>query len=216
VRIRIREQHFSLLPQKAMLWEEHKCLIISDLHLGKSSHFRQNGIPVSGELHRQDLMKLYDLILSEKCERLIINGDLVHDSYNHEWEDFKALMTQLSPLRIDLISGNHDKFIGKILAGIQVHPKELLEGPFRFTHEPLSGGAKFSDNSYFSIYGHLHPAVSLNGKGRQRLKLPCFLMKENEMFMPAFSDFTGLNPILPQKGDQVFAVVGEIVCEVGS
>ncbi|MFN4123123.1 MAG: ligase-associated DNA damage response endonuclease PdeM [Flavobacteriales bacterium] len=197
--------HFRLLPQKAIYWLEKECLIVSDMHVGKSGFFRKNGIPVSGELQRNDLVKLLKLIESTQCKRLLINGDLVHEAYNAEWDDFNALMDMFPEVKKELIIGNHDKLLNGLHSDICLVENELVEDGFCFVHEP---SAAIKD-AYFYFFGHLHPAVSLKGKGRQRLRLPCFLQSDNQVFMPAFSDFTGLNSLPIKRGNTAYAIAGD-------
>lgn len=202
--IECKGHHFKLLPQKAIYWMEKECLIVSDMHVGKASFFRKNGIPVSGELQRNDLVKLFRLIESMQCKRLLINGDLVHETYNAEWDDFNALMDMFPEMKKELIVGNHDKSLGGLHSSINLVESSYIEDGFCFAHEPL----KIRRDEYFYFFGHLHPAVSLKGKGRQRLKLPCFFHVGNQLFMPAFSDFTGLNTLKVRKGHTVYAIAG--------
>ena len=42
----IFNQTFLLSAQRTVFWEEEKTLILSDLHLGKSGHFRKSGIAI--------------------------------------------------------------------------------------------------------------------------------------------------------------------------
>jgi metallophosphoesterase superfamily enzyme len=41
------------------------------------------------------------------------------------------------------------------------------------------------------LAGHVHPAYRLFGKGRQRLRLPCFYVQAQVSLLPAFGAFTG-------------------------
>ncbi len=64
------------------------------------------------------------------------------------------------------------------------------------------------------LAGHLHPAVSLSGPGRQRERLPCFLFGERVGILPAFGDFTGGAAVRPRPGDRVFAVAEDEVVPI--
>jgi metallophosphoesterase superfamily enzyme len=46
MQIEIRDNHFDLLIQKAIFWQEKQTLLIGDLHLGKITHFRKEGIAI--------------------------------------------------------------------------------------------------------------------------------------------------------------------------
>jgi hypothetical protein len=39
----INENDFVLSPERVMYWEKQKTLIIADLHIGKTGHFRKSG-----------------------------------------------------------------------------------------------------------------------------------------------------------------------------
>ena len=49
-------------------------------------------------------------------------------------------------------------------------PEPLLMGPFALQHEPDAHA------SHLVLAGHVHPVYRLRGKGRQSLRLPCFLL----------------------------------------
>lgn len=53
-------------------------------------------------------------------------------------------------------------------------------------------------HSEFLFSGHIHPGVQLKGKGRQKLRLPCFYQGMKQLILPAFGEFTGLY-VLPAK-----------------
>lgn len=60
----------------------------------------------------------------------------------------------------------------------------------------------------YEIAGHLHPAVRLEGRGRDRLRVPCFWVRPTQCVLPAFGGFTGSGRIRPLDADRIF-VVGE-------
>ena len=67
--IQIKEETLHLLPEKAILWMKHKCLLIADLHIGKVGHFRKNNIPIpqeAAETNFYNLEKLQSLIIPRK------------------------------------------------------------------------------------------------------------------------------------------------------
>jgi metallophosphoesterase superfamily enzyme len=53
---------FCLLPQKAFFLPHFYTIVISDVHLGKSAHFRKNGIPLTEASQQQDLQNIQNLI----------------------------------------------------------------------------------------------------------------------------------------------------------
>jgi metallophosphoesterase superfamily enzyme len=64
------------------------------------------------------------------------------------------------------------------------------------------------------LHGHIHPAVKLRGKGRQRLKLPCFFFAKDYGVMPSFGDFTGSFALSPTGSDQVYAIAENQVLKI--
>ncbi|MEO0580885.1 MAG: hypothetical protein AAF135_01565 [Bacteroidota bacterium] len=75
-----------LLPQKAIFLPQRSALLLADLHIGKSGHFRQHGIPVSSGVMNQDLSQLDRLYQTYQPDTTYFMGDLFHSSYNKEWE----------------------------------------------------------------------------------------------------------------------------------
>jgi len=208
--IKFNNNSFQLLPEKAVYWQEQKALILADLHVGKAAHFRKNGIPVSGEVSRNDFIKLYELLQKLNCKKLIVVGDIVHDKHNQEWDDFHALIAHFPDIEIILIKGNHDKYLQKLSASILVKEKSFDIENFIFCHEPLA--EKEEGKIYF--FGHLHPGFSLKGKAKQSLRLPCFHIGMDFLQLPAFSDFTGLYIVKPKKNEQLFVVAGKEVVAI--
>jgi len=66
----------------------------------------------------------------------------------------------------------------------------------------------------FIISGHIHPGVFIKGRGKQRIKLPCFQVTENQLILPAFSLFTGLNTRQSLQKCKNFAFTNDGIFEV--
>ncbi|RYY54751.1 MAG: metallophosphoesterase, partial [Chitinophagaceae bacterium] len=77
-------QALVLSPQKAIFWQEEKTLVVADVHIGKTGHFRKAGIPVPAKVYKEDLHRLFSLILFFKAEKLLIVGDFTHSTSNLE------------------------------------------------------------------------------------------------------------------------------------
>ena len=73
-------QDLSLLPQRAIYWQQEKALIAADVHLGKVGHFRKAGIAVPRDMEQTDLGELSDLVFEHKPQRnaSFFLGDLFH------------------------------------------------------------------------------------------------------------------------------------------
>lgn len=184
----IQGEKLIFTDRSALFWEREKALIISDLHVGKTAHFRKNGIAVPSSVLNDDLEKLEKLISFFNAEKLIIVGDFLHAGNNSDIDIFCDWRSKFHQLEIILIKGNHDRINPEILekACIKEMVEELFIPPFTFIHEPL-----ISENK-FCISGHIHPGVLLESP-IQRMKFPCYAVSGNQLILPAFSRFTGLD-----------------------
>lgn len=201
---RLRDQHLWLTAQRSVFWEEQKTLIASDLHFGKTGHFRKSGIPVPQTIYKEDLQRLVSLIHYFQPLRLIVVGDFFHSHANTELEWFKKWREDLSHLDIVLVRGNHDILNDRWYKdlGVELVEKELLIPPFLFTHDRCE-----DRTDLYTFCGHIHPGIYLHGLGRQGIRLPCFYFAKDHCILPAFSRFTGTALIEPERSENVFAIV---------
>jgi len=187
--ITIKNEELILTNQRALYWQRENALILSDVHIGKTAHFRKHGIPMPDDVLQKDLKRLKDLIHHFGAKTLLIVGDLFHAERNSNMSTFKEWLTQFSDLKLILIKGNHDRQSRRLMEHLNIQAvKQLDLEPFVFLHNPLE-----NKESHFTISGHTHPGVLIKGKGRQKIKLPCYQITYNQMILPAFSLFTGLN-----------------------
>ena len=189
-KINCKNEILELTNQRIIFWESQNSLILSDLHIGKSAHFQKSGIPIPSNILTTDLNRLAKLIHHFKANQLIIVGDLFHAEYNKDLDEFKSWLTQFNNLNIKLIKGNHDRLSDKVYQqfNIQVFNKKYTENLLKFVHDFDN-----IEEGYFVISGHTHPGVFIKGKGRQRIKLPCYQVTKQQLILPAFCLFTGLN-----------------------
>lgn len=207
-------EQIELLAEKAAYWMAEQTLILSDVHLGKSTHFRKNGIAMPLETTALDEHRLMQLIALKQPKRVLFLGDLFHSVFNVEFVAFgQAIAPFLGQIEFLLVIGNHDivpiaqfEAIGLKVVG---HYYELP--PFSFTHEPLS---ETELEGKFNFCGHIHPGYRLSGKGRQRISLPCFYCEPNQMILPAFSALAGKMPMPAKKTAEVFVVTQQQVLSV--
>lgn len=202
----LKHQRFWLLPEKAIYWQKQSTLLVSDLHIGKSGHFRKNGIPVPDQINKSNLTSLDQIVDNTTPDHLIILGDLFHSDINTEWEQFVKWRKKYRQLEVSLVVGNHDILnVQNYHAGIINVFKKLTLDPFLFAHDV----SLFEDpaaSDYYILSGHVHPAVKLTGDGRQSMKLPCFYFGRSYGILPAFGRFTGTHIIEPNEDDKVFVV----------
>lgn len=215
---RLRGQQLWLSADRCIFWEEEQSLIVSDLHFGKTGHFRKAGIAVPQSVYREDLLRLLCQIQYFRPRQLLVVGDLFHSRENKELELFLKWRQDFPHLGIQLIEGNHDilhkDWYEK--AAITVNPGVLTRGPFSFVHditditggaadETEAGAAAAAETYYFS--GHIHPGIRLRGMGRQSLMFPCFYFGGGYAVLPAFGRWTGTVSIAPAPEDHVFAIL---------
>lgn len=187
--ITVENELLTLTNLRAIYWNRENALILSDLHIGKTAHFRKHGIPMPDGVLENDLKRLKHLISHFEVTQLLVVGDLFHAESNINIKTFELWLQQFKDLKIVLIKGNHDRLSKNTLTQINIKVIQELEiFPFLFVHEYLKKHSEF-----FTISGHIHPGVKIKGQGKQFLKLPCFQVSKNQVVLPAFSLFTGLN-----------------------
>ncbi|MGY5352520.1 ligase-associated DNA damage response endonuclease PdeM [Wenyingzhuangia sp. IMCC45533] len=179
----------TLTNQRVIYWEDQQALILSDIHIGKTAHFRQNGIPISDEVLHRDLERLEQLIHHFSIRKLIVVGDLFHADYNSNIELFSNWLNKYENIDKLLILGNHDKLNRSFYRDLKFSVSASLDlNGLCFVHDESD-----VKNDEFSVSGHTHPGVWLKLKARQKIKLPCFHLNKNQLVLPAFSLFSGLN-----------------------
>jgi DNA ligase-associated metallophosphoesterase len=205
-------QQLTLLPQKAIFWQEKQILLLADLHLGKAAHFQKAGIyaPLTD---LDDLTILSQLIAATQPKKIYLLGDLFHSKHNQSWDIFKAwaIEKQQNNIEMVLVKGNHDILPQIYYDSAQLKVVEQIEEPpFIFTHIPLHTPHK----SLYAISGHIHPAIQLNGKGKQQITLPCFFFGQTQAYLPAFGSFTGIAKIKPTQTDEVYLIAKEKIIKI--
>ena len=86
--ITIRDEELILAKERAIYFPQQHLLAISDLHLGKSAHFRKSGLPIPSTLAQSDLDRLSLLLDIYQPSTLLINGDMLHHDVNTEVDQF--------------------------------------------------------------------------------------------------------------------------------
>ncbi len=210
----VRGNTFWVSPERCLFWEEKNTLILADLHLGKSGHFRKEGIAVPQNVYKADLQRLMAQLYLYKVERVIIAGDLTHSSVNRELDLFLKWRKDFSLLQIDLVKGNHDILEDSWYAeaNIQVSNWKLSEPPFIFLHDlKAEKNLAEEEKDLYRFTGHVHPGITLKGAGKQTLRFPCFYFTKEYCVLPAFSRFTGTFNVKPSPGETAFAIVGDSI-----
>jgi len=205
-------QDLVMVPDRALFWQQEEMLIVADPHFGKAQRFREFGIPVPHGTTADDLDRLSRLIRKFSPVTLLILGDLTHDKINMP-TDINRLIDQWrsrhNGLKLLLARGNHDRRSGGPPASFRFDEvaEKIRFAPFGFSHKPKPVETEYT------IAGHLHPAVRMDGKGRLNETLPCFYFAARYAVLPAFGSFTGNQTIRPAPDDRIYVIGGDEVLE---
>ncbi len=213
----LNNQTLWLSPERCIYWEEQQALILSDLHFGKTGHFRKSGIGVPQNIFKEDLQRLFSQIQYFHPEKILIVGDLFHSHANKEMELFLKWRKDLKDITVGLIKGNHDILTKQFYsrAKINVTADKLLIDRFCFMHDiKKTCSDDNKEEGIFTFSGHIHPGIQISGLGKQSLYFPCFYFNSAYAILPAFSHFTGIAKIKPSIGDNVFALIENKVLKI--
>lgn len=204
-------EQLTLTNQRALIWNQRHMLVLSDLHIGKTAHFRKAGIAIPSQILHNDLKRLKDLIRDFEIKTILIVGDLFHAEVNQDIQTFSDWKQQFSSIEWRLIKGNHDRLKLSVYEelGIEVDKDYNETPPFRFVHD-----VNHCEEDAFCISGHTHPGVLIKGRGKQSIKLPCFQVSKKQLTLPAFSEFTGLNTSCSDKDTVCYAFTKTDIFEI--
>jgi DNA ligase-associated metallophosphoesterase len=211
--IELAGERVLLLAERALYWPAERTLIAADLHWGKAAAFRAGGIPIPRGTTSAGLARLDRALARTGAERLALLGDLLHARAWRAPETVRTIAEWRASARgldLLLVRGNHDRRAGDPPPdlGITVVDGPVQLGPFALRHEPRVA------NGAYVLAGHIHPGVTVRGRGRERLRLPCFAFGPRVGILPAFGEFTGT--ALAERGphDRIYAIAGDDVVRV--
>jgi DNA ligase-associated metallophosphoesterase len=167
----------------ALVWEEQRLLVVSDLHLEKGSSFAARGVLLPPYDTVATLGRLAAAIARYAPRMVIALGDSFHDRNAHERlsdEDSDTLTALQTGRDWIWISGNHDPALPSDLGGVVA--TEVAIGRISFRHEPTG--------AFGEIAGHLHPKARVATRGRA-MERRCFASDGERAVMPAFGAYTG-------------------------
>jgi DNA ligase-associated metallophosphoesterase len=167
----------------ALVWDEQRLLVVSDLHLEKGSSFAARGVLLPPYDTAATLARLAAVIARHDPRTVIALGDSFHDRDAHARlaPDDRAALSALQARRDWIwISGNHDPAPPRDLGGSVVD--DVKTGPLTFRHEPTGAAGE--------IAGHLHPKARVATRGRS-MERRCFASDGARAIMPAFGAYTG-------------------------
>jgi DNA ligase-associated metallophosphoesterase len=196
-----------LLPDRALWLPAHGTMLVADLHWGKAAAFRAAHVPVPMGTTRSDLARLSRALEATGAAQLVVLGDLLHARAGRHDETLRTIATwraQHAAVRITLVRGNHDRHAGDPPAELAIGCTDapLRVGPFLGVHEP----EPHADG--YVLAGHLHPSVTVRGRGRLSARLPAFVFGDRVGLLPAFSSFTGGGMYERHAGDALYGIAG--------
>lgn len=206
--IHIHETEIRLLADKALFFPKESMLVVSDVHLGKATHFNKHGIGIPTEHENVDLGRLKELVNNTVPKSVLFLGDLFHSDHNTSWEKIENFIEQHPHITFRLILGNHDIMDAGRYRLLDVDVAYRIDN-ILLTHEPYEGA-----EDVFNIYGHIHPGVILRGKARKSIRMSCFFITRDHMVMPAFGSFTGLYALNPSADDTIYVTDGTFLMQV--
>lgn len=204
----LAEEDVVLLPERALFLPRFRVLVVADLHWGKAAAFRAAHVPVPRGTTSSDLARLSSALDSTRASRLLVLGDLLHARAGRHEDTFRTITewrARHPDVVVTLVRGNHDQHAGDPPAelGIECTDGPFVVGPFVGVHEPTVC------TEGYVLCGHLHPSVTVRGRGRQSLRLPAFVVGPERGVLPAFSSFTGGGMYTPEPGDRLYAIAGD-------
>ena len=203
-------ERLCLLPERALWWPAQRTLFVADLHIGKAATYRTLGQPVPGGTTQDNLARLDALLAAHAAEHLVFLGDFLHAEQARTAPVLAALQAWRAVhagLAMTLVRGNHDSRAGDPppALAIRVVEEPCLLGPFACCHHPQA------HPTHHVLAGHLHPVCSLHGKGRDSLRMPCFVNDPHQSILPAFGEFTGGAAMPAAPGRRFYGIGGAAV-----
>lgn len=185
-----------LLPEGALWLPGESLLVVSDVHVGKSAHFRRHGVPVPWQAELKNFQKLEALVKRYEPEELLVLGDLFHSTASYAVEAFGVWRGRQRDLKVTLVKGNHDVLPESDYQAMNISVTTWqLKRNLKFVHEPP---AAESDKGTFVVSGHVHPGFRVGLR-----RYPCFWLRAHNLVMPAFGHFTGFADVKPKSGETV-------------
>lgn len=183
----------------ALFLREANMVIVADMHLEKATSGARRGLFLPPYDSKVTLALLTETVAKYAPSKIVFLGDSFHDAHapSRLAEDSHAMLQTLSTAsELIWITGNHDPDIPSSIAAVCL--SELSFAGLHFTHIPQHTA------STPQISGHLHPVVTVQGRGRT-LRRRCFASDGTRMILPAFGAFTGGLNIKEKAFDGLFA-----------
>ncbi len=211
--VNVAGEELVLLPERAIYWPRKQTLLVADTHWGKAATLRAAAIPIPGGTTSADLERLSAIVNATGAKRMVLLGDAIHAREGRAPRTLRAVSEwrEAHPaLEMLLIRGNHDRRSGDPPASLNIECANapVPDAPFVFQHFPgkAEGG--------YALAGHMHPAIRLTGRGKEKKTLVCYWFTECCGVLPAFGALTGIALVAREPGDRVYVVAGDEVIAV--
>ena len=176
----------AMLDPAGALWlPRSRTLVVSDLHLEKSSSFARRGMMLPPYDSGATLALLAQLIRRRDPAQIVCLGDSFHDcgGFGRLADDNCLQLAEMQRGRSWIwITGNHDRALPAQIGG-EITAEHVCEG-LSFRHEPLAGAAPGE------VAGHLHPSAKVRGRGRS-VRCRAFATDGSRLVLPAFGVLAG-------------------------
>ncbi len=147
----------------------------------------------------------------------MILGDFVHGKSSVTEglaESLRSWRRRRSHLDCVVVLGNHDRRAAPLYdgCGFRIANEPTLAAGLDCRHYPLDGQAR--TQGPVTLAGHLHPVARISGRGRDSLRLPCFVLDGRQIVLPAFGEFTGGSLVRPDEGRGIVLVASGRLIEL--
>jgi len=160
--------------------------VFSDLHIGYEGVLKMEGAMIPKYQKKIIKKRIEEIMKRYNPEKIVIDGDFKHEfgkNLRQEWNEVSELLGFLvKKTEVIIVRGNHDNFIKTIAKKFSVRVVDEYEyGNVKFVH-----GHK-EEYAEKMIIGHEHPSLWLRDKVGAIVRLPCFLVSEELIVLPAMS-----------------------------
>lgn len=194
-----------------------KSLVFGDIHFGQETAIGllDKSDKLSHPVLAEYLLNIISII-SEKVEirKLILNGDIKHETNSSNGQEFRSLKYFLNDPRIKsfeivLIKGNHDKLLNLSIRHVEHSNISLLDvfcsPPYCIFHGNENHA---QENCKYFILSHEHPAYNFTGNNFEKMRTMAFVLLRSKgnkqiLLLPA-SNFLSSGVIYPIKDNKNF------------
>ena len=194
IEIAWKQQQFILRGDGTVFLPEFNALLVADLHLGKTASFRAAGVAVPDGVDASTLDLLSASITETKPASIYLLGDLIHDRDSMTSQLIAAFADWRkahAKIEMHLVRGNHDRHVKAFPESWQLSESfSQTLGSFQLVHEVPDESNPNQSPDVCQFGGHWHPVINV-GRGADAMRLPCFVVSQRHVTLPAFGPFKG-------------------------